>query len=191
MSDINRDALRRSLILGYEDLKVRLTRHLGSAELASDALQETYLRLYRGAELAPVQHPRPYLLRMAARIALRSLRREKQTVSLDDAKAAFGVADETADPDRTLTARRDLEAFQRAVAELTPRRRAILYAARIEGLTLRTIAERQGISQRLVETELKHALAHCALRLDRKIVQRFGPQPRRDSNDQDVSDSED
>jgi RNA polymerase sigma-70 factor (ECF subfamily) len=191
MSDTKPDALRRSLILDYEELRVRLTRHLGSAELANDALQETFLRLHREAELPTVERPRPYLLRMAARIAVRKLRGEKQTISLDDAKAAFGVADEAADSYRILAARRDLEAFQRAVAELTPRRREILYAARIEGLTLRTIAERQGISQRLVELELKDALAHCALRLDRKLVQRFGPQPHRDSSIQDVSDSED
>ncbi len=191
MSDTKPDALRRSLVLDYEELRVRLTRQLGSAELANDALQETFLRLHREAELPPVERPRPYLLRMAARIAVRKLRGEKQTISLDDAKAAFGVADEAADSYRILAARRDLEAFQRAVAELTPRRREILYAARIEGLTLRTIAERQGISQRLVELELKDALAHCALRLDRKLVQRFGPQPRRDSSIQDVSDSED
>ena len=68
MSETGRDALRRSLILGYEDLKARLTRQLGSAELASDALQETYLRLVRGAELAPVHRPGAYLLRMASRV---------------------------------------------------------------------------------------------------------------------------
>lgn len=37
------------------------------------------------------------------------------------------------------------------------------------------IAEQIGISQRMVEIELKNALAHCAQRLNRKIVQRFGP----------------
>jgi RNA polymerase sigma-70 factor (ECF subfamily) len=181
MSETAREALRRSLLLGYEDLKARLTRYLGSAELASDALQETYLRLDRGAELTPVRRPGAYLLRMAVRIALRSLRNDRQTVSLDDAKAAFGVVDEAPDPHRHLMARLELDAFQRAVVELTPRRRSILFAARVEGLPLRVIAENQGISQRLVEIELKHALAHCALRLDREIVQRFGPRPRNDS----------
>ena len=188
MSGTNRDALRRSLVLSYEDLKARLTRHLGSAELASDALQETYIRLHQGSELAPVERPGPYLLRMAVRIALRSRRGEKRTISLDEARAAFGVVDESSGPHEILTARHDLEAFRRAVAELTPRRRAILYAARIEKLPLRTIAERQRISQRLVEIELKHALEHCALRLDRKIVRRFGPRAQQDSNDQEVSD---
>lgn len=177
MTETTRDALRRSLLFGYEDLKVRLSRHLGSTELASDALQETYVRLSRGPDLAPVSKPQPYLLRMAFRIALRLLRAEKSTISLDDARAAFDVPDEAPDPHRTLETRHEWEAFRRAVAELTPRRRAILFASRFDKTPLRKIAERQGISQRLVEIELKHALAHCALRLDQEIIQRFGPKP--------------
>lgn len=190
MTDTSREALRRSLILCYPDLKARLSRQLGSAELANDALQETYLRLSQGPELAPVSTPRPYLLRMAINIALRMLRRERGTVSLDDAKAAFDIADEAPDPYGSLEGRAELEAFRRAVAELTPRRRAILFASRIEQLPLRTIAERQGISQRLVEIELKHALAHCALRLDRELVRRFGPRPVRGSARQEPPASE-
>lgn len=190
MTDASREALRRSLILSYPDLKARLSRQLGSAELANDALQETYLRLSRGPDLAPVGMPRPYLLRMAINIAQRMRRGERHTVSLEDAKAAFDIADEAPSPDRSLDGRTELEAFQRAVAELTPRRRAILFASRIEQLPLRTIAERQGISQRLVEIELKHALAHCALRLDREIVRRFGPGPVRGSLNQDFQGSE-
>jgi RNA polymerase sigma factor (sigma-70 family) len=191
MNETSRDALRRSLLLGYDDLKSRLTRQLGSAELAGDALQETYLQLHRGAELAPVRKPVPYLLRMALRIALRSVRGEKRTVSLDDAKIAMGIPDALPDPYRAAAARAELDALQRAVAELTPRRRVILHAARIEGLALRAIAERLDISQRLVEMELRQALAHCALRLDRKVVQRFGPRPRHDSKGQGALDDED
>jgi RNA polymerase sigma-70 factor (ECF subfamily) len=69
----------------------------------------------------------------------------------------------------------ELEELQRAFAELTPRRRQILMAARAEGRQLREIAAQLGISQRLVEMELKQALEHCALRLNRVVVQRFGP----------------
>jgi RNA polymerase sigma factor (sigma-70 family) len=191
MTDTSRDALRRSLILGYADLKARLSRQLGSADLASDALQETYLRLSRGPDLPPVNQPRPYLLRMAVRIGLRIVRNSRGSISLEDAKNAFDIADEAPDPQNSLEARVELEAFRRAVAELTPRRRAILFASRIEQIPLRVIAERQGISQRLVEIELKHALAHCALRLDRELVQRFGPGSVRASLKQRSPESED
>ena len=45
MSDSNITSLRDLLLADYTDLDRRLTRRLGSADLASDVLQETYLRL--------------------------------------------------------------------------------------------------------------------------------------------------
>lgn len=178
MTNSSRNELRRFLTLGYDDLRSRLARRLNSAELAGDALQETYMELCRGAELPPVRQPRSYLLRMAINIALRKLRSEKSAVSLDDAKVAFDIVDDRPDPQQSVEAKFELEIFRAAVSELSPRRRAILYAARIEGKPLHAISEQLQISQRLVEIELKHALAHCALRLNRRVVQRFGPKAR-------------
>jgi RNA polymerase sigma-70 factor (ECF subfamily) len=57
----------------------------------------------------------------------------------------------------------------------------ILLASRLEGTPLRLIAGQLGISQRMVEIELKHALDHCAERLDRKVTKRFGPGKRESS----------
>jgi RNA polymerase sigma factor (sigma-70 family) len=74
-----------------------------------------------------------------------------------------------------------VEALQQALEGLTPRRREILLASRLEGVPLREIAQRHGISQRMVEIELRRALAYCSLRLDREAVQRFGPRPSKSS----------
>lgn len=175
MSSSSRGDLRRHLTHDYDDLQRALTRRLKSAELAGDALQETFVELSGGADLPAVQRPKSYLFRMAINIALRKIRSDKRTVSLADAVAAFDIADEAPDPQRAIEAKTELEALQHAVKELTARRRIILYAARVEGKSLRVIAEQIGISQRMVEIELKNALAHCAQRLNRKIVQRFGP----------------
>jgi RNA polymerase sigma-70 factor (ECF subfamily) len=59
--------------------------------------------------------------------------------------------------------------------ELPRRQRAILLAARVEQEPLDAIAARHGISLRMVGKDLKKALQHCADRLDRRVVQRFGP----------------
>ena len=48
---------------------------------------------------------------------------------------------------------------------LTPRRRAILLAARVDGQLNREIAERFGISLRLVESELSAAMKYCLERM--------------------------
>jgi RNA polymerase sigma-70 factor (ECF subfamily) len=48
---------------------------------------------------------------------------------------------------------------------LPPRRRAILLAARVDGLLNREIAEHFGISLRLVESELSAAMKYCLQRM--------------------------
>jgi hypothetical protein len=51
-------------------------------------------------------------------------------------------------------------------------------------MRLRDIAEHLGISQRLVEIELKHAVDHCAERLGKQVTRRFGPKPRQTSQEE-------
>jgi RNA polymerase sigma-70 factor (ECF subfamily) len=168
MSEPTRKILREALLLDYEDLKERLTQRLGSAELASDVLQDTWVRLEHATSIGPVERPRPYLLRMAHNLALKRLKAQPKTVTLDDARVALGLTDASPGPLQIAEAR----------ADLTPRRRNILLAARLDGMPLQKLAARHGISQRLVERELRSALLHCAKRLEKKLIQRFGPKLR-------------
>ncbi len=177
MSDPTRQLLREALLLDYDDLKAKLTRRLGSADLASDVLQDTWVRLERAATVGPVERPRPYLLRMAHNIALKRLKGEPKTITLDDAREALGLADAAPGPAQIVEARGELAALKEAVQQLTPRRRDILLAARLESVPLHELAVRHGISQRAVERELRSAVLHCAARLQKKVVQRFGPKP--------------
>ncbi|MCK9919339.1 sigma-70 family RNA polymerase sigma factor [Microbacteriaceae bacterium K1510] len=172
-------------MLGYDEMRARLTRRFGSVELASDALHEAWLQIESAALDGTLRSPKHYLLRIAANIALKRLAADKRFVTLSDAKLAVGIVDHHPDPERASLARSDVQALARALADLTPRRRDILLASRLEGTPLREIAERLGISQRLVEIELKHALAHCALRLKRQTVQRFGPRPPQGSQEKE------
>jgi RNA polymerase sigma-70 factor (ECF subfamily) len=175
MSNTSRDALRQFFVLGYDELRTRLARRLGSIDLASDALHETWLRIDSAAPSGPVRSPKHYLLQMASNVARKRLTAEKRFVTLTDAKMAIGLADDTPDPERAAIAQSEISALARAVSELSPRRREILLASRLKNIPLWAIAERMGISQRLVEIELKNAVAHCALRLERKVIKRFGP----------------
>jgi len=131
---------------------------------------------------APSKHS--YILRIAYNLGLRSRKRRRAAVTLDDARAALHLIDEGPGPARILEARAELELLKQAMRELTPGRRAILLASRLQGIPLHEIAARYGISQRMVERELKHALTHCAERLGKKIIRRFGPRPRPVSDNQ-------
>src|SRR3546814_17675816 len=66
--ETTRALLMRSLLTRYADLKARLSRTLG-ADLASDALHETWLRLESRKEMAPVGNPDAYLYRAAPNTA--------------------------------------------------------------------------------------------------------------------------
>jgi RNA polymerase sigma-70 factor, ECF subfamily len=175
MTESGRELLRRVFLLGYDDLKLRLTRRLGSVELASDALQDAWIRLERASSIGPVLSPRPYILRIAYNIALKRLRRERDMVTLEEAREALDFVDATPDPAKVTEARAELILLRQAAEELTPRQRDILFSVRLDGVPVREIALRHGISERLVALELKRAVLRCSQRVDRKMFQRFGP----------------
>jgi RNA polymerase sigma-70 factor (ECF subfamily) len=183
MGDESLERLRELLVVGYNDLRTRLTYSLGSVELANDVLHETYLKLTQATVVGPVRSPKLYLLRIAMNLASNRLRRERRFFSLSDAEVALGIPDDGPDPSRAAEAQREIELLQQALRDLTPRQGDILLASRLDGVSLRELAVRHGISQRMVEIELRRALAYCARRLDREVVQRFGPRPVRESKD--------
>jgi RNA polymerase sigma-70 factor (ECF subfamily) len=178
MTDRSADLLRRTYLRGYADLKVRLTKRLGSAELASDALQDAWLRLESVTSVGSVERPWPYILQIAYNMALKRLHREREMVTLDDARAALSLVDDGPSATQITEARSELALLRLVVQELTPRRREILFASRLDGTSLRELADRYAISQRLVERELRHAVLYCAKRLGR------GPRSREGSSEE-------
>lgn len=165
MSDANRTMLRSFLADRYDDLKQRLSRRLGSAELAGDALQDTYVRLGRAEVAGAVQSPAAYLFRMAFNVAMDRQRAEKRRLAHNEVQDLLHLVDDAPGPGQIAEARFEIEALEKAIAELTPRRRIILLAARLQGMPQREIANRLGVSLRLVEKELRLAQEHCAQKL--------------------------
>jgi len=172
MVETSRAALLDLLVSGYDDLRRRLTRRLGSGELAGDALQDTFLRLKSPGELGPVRSPRAYLFRIAMRVAASRRIVERRRLTELETEALLAIADDAPDPSRVVEARSEIEALKRALRELPARRREIVLAACMEEIPHRAIAERFGVSVRTIQIELKQALAHCALRLERDGVRR-------------------
>lgn len=177
-------ALQRHLLTRYAELKRRLTRYLGSADLASEALHDTWLRLERGGELATVRNPQTYLYSMAINIASNRRRAESRRLTASEVEAWLEVPDEAPDAARVLEARVELEALLAIIGELPVRQRAILLAARLDGAPRREIAARFGVSERFVQRELQAAHDHCAVRLEKIMSDRFKPGPRDASAEQ-------
>lgn len=159
--------LQELLALQYDDLKRRLVMRLGNVDLAADALQDTWLRLQGRHAVGAIASPGAYLFRMAFNAAIDRRRAESRRLSAAEVEDLLELADAGPGPAEATEVRSDLEALARAMEELPERRRNILLAARVEGLTQPEVARRFGISLRLVELELQRAQEYCAARLGR------------------------
>jgi RNA polymerase sigma factor (sigma-70 family) len=182
MTDSTGVGTMRQLLVGqYEELKSVLTRRLGSEDLANDALHETFLRLERLTRLGVVDRPRQYLLAIATNIARMNFRRDRRWTDLSELDAAVAFVDQSPGPDQRLEARQDIEALQKAFDELTPRRRQIIVAARVNGIQLAEIAKQMNVSKTLVEKELRAALTSCVAKVNRNAVSPYGSNASRAS----------
>jgi RNA polymerase sigma factor (sigma-70 family) len=160
-------SLRQLLVDRYQDLRDRLTRRLGSAELASEALHEAYLRLDRTDPPGVVSSPAAYLFRTAFNIANDRRRTEGRHAHRAVVDAVSDIPDRQPGPEDIAEARAELAVLGRALLNLTPRQRAILIAARYEGIPREEIARRYKISRRLVQLELQRGLESCKDYLDK------------------------
>ncbi|EJL04798.1 RNA polymerase sigma-70 factor, ECF subfamily [Pseudomonas fluorescens Q2-87] len=175
MKDTGRSPLVKLFLSSYEDFKSRLRKRLGSEELANDVLHETYLRVDRMVDTQDIAQPNAYLYRMALNIAADRRQADARLLTGDEVEELLHVSDEALDPARVVGGQRELQVLLKALYELPARRRRIFIAARLEEAPHLEISQRFGISTRMVEKEIKAALGHCALRLERKVIQRFGP----------------
>ncbi|WP_219218205.1 RNA polymerase sigma factor [Variovorax boronicumulans] len=151
----------------YATLKQRLTRKLGNAEDAGDALHDTWLRLKGGEDLGPIQNPGAYLSRMAVNIAVDVQRRHSRLLSGDDVDQLLEeVMDPAPGPAQTAEARSELEAVRQLLDRMPERRRAVALLVHAEGMTQKEAALQLGVSLRTVEYELKR----CHERLDASLA---------------------
>jgi RNA polymerase sigma factor (sigma-70 family) len=169
MTEDVKPILRNFLVQRYEHLKRSLTRTLGSADLAGDALHETWLRLQRGEVAGPVHNPQAYVMRMAVNFAIDVQRSQSQMLSSDEIDALLEAApDHAPGPAQLAEDRSQLQALHEILASMPVRRREILILVRWEGLAQQDVAKRFGLPLRAIEYELKAAQDYCAVRLARR-----------------------
>ena len=164
MSEDVRTTLLTHLTSRYADLKRRLTRVLGSDDLAGDALQDTWLRLQRLEGQSPILNPHAFLLRMAANIAVDHRRSQSRALPAGEVDALLELFDTSPGPEQIAEARSESQALARILERMPPRRREILIMVRWEGMPQKEVAQQLGISLRTVEHELKRAHDFCVSR---------------------------
>ncbi len=160
MTEHNVASVRKLLVDRYQDLRDRLGRKLGSSDRASDALHDAWLRLASADSRSAVQSPQNYLFRIALNAAEDQRRKERRARGAADIDDAMDVADDAPTPEAVTLAKSELAAVEAVLAGFSARRRAIFLAARLHDIPRQVIADRLGISRRLVAKEL--LAAHTA-----------------------------
>lgn len=132
-------------------------------EAAEDLMQDTFLRVMRNppGEAAPSHNPRAYLFRVSRNLSIDLARRDRLMPrdELDDAGWAR-IADPSPLAEHAVYERRRLQQVAEALAAMPPRTRAAFILYRLEGCTIREIAQRLEISPTRAWTLVQNAYRH-------------------------------
>jgi RNA polymerase sigma-70 factor (TIGR02960 family) len=163
------------------ELQVHCYRMLGSFDESEDALQETFLRAWRGrATYAGRASLRAWLYRIATTTCLDVLDRRPRRPSPDGEILWLqpfpdSLLDEVAaddDVDAEIVARETIElAFMVAIQHLPPRSRAVLIARDVLGWRAKETAELLGMSVAAVNSALQRARAGLKEHLPERRVE--------------------
>lgn len=174
------------LVEEYDELRKRLAKHLGSADVAGDALQDTFLQLAReGGSGGPIHNPRGYLFRMAVNLASSSRRTERRRLGILEAEAlenALEAVDDQPNPAEVAEAHSDIRLLEQVLSEMPPRRREMFLAALVEEVPHRDLAKRYGLSMRMIQIEMKAATDYIAERFNRPKIVHFASRRQETSN---------
>lgn len=137
-------------------------RRTGSEDDAADIVQEAYLRLLRYIDRVDPGAFKALLYRIAINlVAMRarelSRRHTVSHTSFDDLE----LPSDLASLDQGLQDRERLELLMAAIRGLPEKCRDVFVLSRFEGLSYPQIAERCGISVKMVEKQISKALAVC------------------------------
>lgn len=168
MADASRSLLMRSLLARYAAIRGRLAHRFG-AQVAEDALQETWIRLEtRADDLAPVKDPDAYVYRAALNTAHNLVKSDNRRLTFVDIEELLGVADDAPGPATIAADRADIAVVAQALSELTERQRVIFHEAFLGDVSHHELAERFGVGIRMIQKDLRRGVDLCARRLGKR-----------------------
>lgn len=148
------EAFRVFYELTARPVRIYLARMCGDDRVADDLLQETYYRFLRSnAAFESDDHRRNYLFRIATNLVHDRRRRPKIELPAVEGVAEAMPAPDTHSAERT-AARLDLT---RALNQLKPRERSMLWLAYAQGCSHEEIAESLGLKRASLKAMLHRA----------------------------------
>lgn len=134
-------------------------RHRLSPMEADDVIQDIFLRLVQCASCQTVAFPKSYLFETAHAVLIDRRRRAASRCAFMHCELteSHHPTDELS-PLRVLLAREEVRAVEAVINTLPPRTQEIILAIRLEGASLKSLAERHQISTSAVEKHIGRAL---------------------------------
>jgi RNA polymerase sigma-70 factor (ECF subfamily) len=143
----------------------------GDSEVASDLLQDVFLRLHRFANRIDRERPlEPWLYRMTANLAYTWVKRNRRGLRLleEIAEWILGGSDKTS-PQELAEEKDELEQVQRALLNLPLQQRVVVVMYYLNNLSLQEIAETLNVPVGTVKSRLhygRRALQHSLVLQD-------------------------
>lgn len=128
-----------------------------------DLRQDLYEKVCAAARNAIPNPTRPFVFTIARNLLVDRVRHE-QVIAFDSVESIEDLSlaiDEPA-PDRVVIARQELRRLQAALEKLPERQRNAIIMRKINGLTIREIAQRAGVANRTVEEHLTEGVRALA-----------------------------
>jgi RNA polymerase sigma-70 factor (ECF subfamily) len=147
----------------YHDSLLRFLRQrLRIKEDAADVAQEAYIRMMQYEGSRQIASPSSMLFRIAINVA-NDLGRAEQARRVSDQMPLDGLdlASDQPVPEREIAAQQDLEVLYDAIDHLPPKCQHVFLLSRVQRMTYPEIAKHCGISVKMVEKHISHALAIC------------------------------
>jgi RNA polymerase sigma factor (sigma-70 family) len=152
------DTIRR-----YHDSLIRFLRQrLRVKEDAADIAQEAYMRMMQYEGSQKIRSPSSMLFRIAINVANDVLRAERlRHVNDQIPLEGLELPSQSPSTDREIAAKQELEVLYLAIEDLPPKCRQVFLLSRAQRMTYPQIAQHCGISVKMVEKHISHALSIC------------------------------
>lgn len=151
----------------HNDSLVRfLTLRLRSPQEAREVAQEAYVRLLQLERTDVAGFLRAYLFRIAGNLAIDRLRRRATESRLQETDLLPGLFERPPEPEALAMEGQRVEQVRGFLRELPDPVREAFILFRTEDMDQASIAQRLGISDRMVRNHITRALLYCRLRLE-------------------------
>ena len=144
-----------------------LRKRVRISENAADVAQETYVRMLQYEGSREIQSPSSLLFKIAINVAndlgrAEQVRHVGEQCSLDD----LDLESDHPTPEREVAAAQELDNLYEVIEKLPPKCKRVFILSRMHCMTYPQIAKHCGISVKMVEKHISHALAVCLENVD-------------------------